>query len=233
MAIRKTFGAETEEKALADALQYKLDMDKNGGPRIITKSNKTLVELITACINESYKLNKIDQSTYKRKTDTLKKISKSPFANKAISKVSRDEVVNYLTPLLENSSNLTETKKIISSNMNSINDIAQSVVSKYSNYKTNISLANSNFPTKQYGKISFPAGNYEALKITIGEGYGNNWWCVMFPPLCFTNSSAGFFDDPSKEKLQASLSAEEYYMVNNYDKPNVKIKFKLLEWWNS
>jgi len=145
----------------------------------------------------------------------------------------RDEVVNYLTPLLENSSNLNETKKIISSNMPSINDIAQSVVSKYSNYKTNISLATSNFPTKQYGNISFPAGNYEALKIVIGEGDGNNWWCVMFPPLCFTNSSAGVFDDSSEEKLQASLSDEEYYMVNNYDKPNVKIKFKLLEWWNS
>lgn len=97
--IRKTFGAETEEKALADALQYKLDMDKNGGPRIITKSNKTLIELITTCINESYKLKKIDQSTYKRKMDTLKKISKAPFANKAISKVSRDEVVNYLSSL--------------------------------------------------------------------------------------------------------------------------------------
>ena len=97
--IRKTFGAETEEKALADALQYKLDMDKNGGPRIITKSNKTLIELITTCINESYKLKKIDQSTYKRKMDTLKKIAKAPFANKAISKVSRDEVVNYLSSL--------------------------------------------------------------------------------------------------------------------------------------
>ena len=97
--IRKTFSAETEEKALADALQYKLDMDKNGGPRIITKSNKTLVELITTCINESYKLKKIDQSTYKRKMDTLKKISKAPFANKAISKTTRDEVVNYLSSL--------------------------------------------------------------------------------------------------------------------------------------
>ena len=74
-------------------------MDKNGGPRIITKSNKTLVELITTCINESYKLKKIDQSTYKRKMDTLKKISKAPFANKAISKTTRDEVVNYLSSL--------------------------------------------------------------------------------------------------------------------------------------
>ena len=145
----------------------------------------------------------------------------------------RDEVVNYLTPLLETSSNLSETKRIISNNINSINNIAQSVVSKYSNYKTNSSLSVSSFPTKQYGNISFPAGKYDALKIVIGEGEGNNWWCVMFPPLCFTNSSAGEFDNSSDEKLQASLSQEEYYMINNYDKPNVKIKFKLLEWWNS
>jgi len=55
----------------------------------------------------------------------------------------------------------------------------------------------------------------------------------MFLPLCFTNSSAGVFDDSSEKKLQASLSNEEYYMINNYDKPNVKIKFKLLEWLNS
>jgi len=145
----------------------------------------------------------------------------------------RDEIVNYITPLLENSSCLEETKEIIKNNIISINNIAQTTTSKYSDYKTTISLATSSFPTKQYGKISFPAGNYEALKITIGEGKGNNWWCVMFPPLCFTNSSAGVFDDSSEKKLQASLSNEEYYMINNYDKPNVKIKFKLLEWLNS
>jgi len=145
----------------------------------------------------------------------------------------RDEVVNYLTPLLENSSNLSETKKIISNNITSINDIAQSVVSQCSAYKTNISLATSSFPTKQYGNISFPAGEYEALKIIIGEGKGNNWWCVMFPPLCFTNSSAGEFDNSSKEKLKNTLSKEEYHMINNYNKPDVKIKFRILEWLNS
>ena len=145
----------------------------------------------------------------------------------------RDEIINYISPLLKNSNNLAETKNIISNNITSINEIAQKTVAKYSNYTTKSTLTASSFPTKQYGNISFPAGNYEALKITIGEGNGNNWWCVMFPPLCFTNSSAGTFDEESKETLQASLSDEEYYMINNYDKPNVKIKFKLLEWLNS
>ena len=96
---RKTFVANTEEQALAEALQYKLDLDKNGGPRIITKSNKTLVELLNPCINEQFMLNKIDKSTLKRKMDTLKQISKASFANKPIAKVTREEVVNYLSSL--------------------------------------------------------------------------------------------------------------------------------------
>ena len=96
---RKTFAANTEEQALAEALQYKLDLDKNGGPRIITKSNKTLVELLNPCINEQFMLNKIDKSTLKRKMDTLKQISKASFANKPIAKVTREEVVSYLSSL--------------------------------------------------------------------------------------------------------------------------------------
>lgn len=96
---RKTFVADSEEQALNDALQYKLDLNKNGGPRIITKSNKTLIELLKPCLDEQFKLNKIDKSTLKRKSDTLKQISKAPFANKSISKVSREEIVKYLSSL--------------------------------------------------------------------------------------------------------------------------------------
>lgn len=97
--IRKTFVADSEEQALNDALQYKLDLNKNGGPRIITKSNKTLIELLKPCLDEQYKLNKIDKSTLKRKTDTLTKLAKANFSNKPIAKVTRDEVVNYLASL--------------------------------------------------------------------------------------------------------------------------------------
>lgn len=97
--IRKTFVADTEELALNEALQYKLDLDKNGGPRVITKSNKTLVDLVKPLIDEQYKLKEIDQSTHKRKSDTLKQIAKATFANKPIAKVAREDVVNYLSKL--------------------------------------------------------------------------------------------------------------------------------------
>ena len=107
---RKTFVANTEEQALAEALQYKLDLDKNGGPRIITKSNKTLVELLNPCINEQFMLNKIDKSTLKRKMDTLKQISKASFANKPIAKVTREEVVSYLSSLSKYSESTIKQK---------------------------------------------------------------------------------------------------------------------------
>ncbi len=144
----------------------------------------------------------------------------------------RDNVINYVTPLLKDSISLSQTKEIISRNIDNINTIAQETVSKYSNYKTCIYLASSKFPTKHYGNFSFPAGNYEALKIIIGEGKGNNWWCVMFPPLCFTNGSSGEFDKDSEEQLKDSLSDKEYELVNNYEKTDIKIKFKILEWLN-
>ena len=96
---RKTFMADSEEQALNNALQYKINLNKNGEPRIITKSNKTLIDLLNPCINEQFMLKKIDKSTLKRKQDTLKQLSKAPFANKPISKVSREEVVSYLSSL--------------------------------------------------------------------------------------------------------------------------------------
>ena len=97
---RKTFVADTEEIALHKALEYKLELDKNGGPRIITKSNKTLVELVKPVLEEQYKLKDIKASTFKRKTDTLKKIGQEKFANKPIAKVTRKEVVDYLSTLV-------------------------------------------------------------------------------------------------------------------------------------
>lgn len=97
--IRKTFVADTENEAMNKALEFKIDMDKNGGPRIITKTNKSLIDLISAMIDEQFKLKRIKESTYRRKLETLKKMKKASFANKPISKVSRADVVEYLAKL--------------------------------------------------------------------------------------------------------------------------------------
>lgn len=142
----------------------------------------------------------------------------------------RDEVVNYISPLIKESKDISETKEIILKNMEQIRNKAQETVSLYSNDTVTLSLAKSNFPTKKYESFAFPAGNYESLKIAIGAGKGNNWWCVMFPPLCFTNSSAGSFDDSSVKILKDNLSPEEYELISSPEKPEIKVKFRILEW---
>ena len=96
---RRTFVADTEQKALDKALEFRLNLNKNGGQRIITKTNKTLIDLVRPMIEEQFKLNRIKESTYKRKLDTLKQIGNASFARKPIAKVTRDEVVNYLAKL--------------------------------------------------------------------------------------------------------------------------------------
>ena len=142
----------------------------------------------------------------------------------------RDEVIKNISPLL-NCSNINESRAVLSNNLNKIEEIANATLAKYCDDKANVNISNSKFPTKTYDNFSFPAGNYEALKITIGEGKGENWWCVMFPPLCFTNSSVEFSDN-AVETLKQNLSDEEYEFISESNKSKVKIKFKLLEWLN-
>lgn len=97
--IRLSFSGETEEDALNKALNEKLKIDKNGGFKPLSKSNKTIVDIVSNIIDEDYKLGKIKGSTRKRKLDTLKQLKKQKFANKPIAKVSREEIVAFLESL--------------------------------------------------------------------------------------------------------------------------------------
>ena len=91
----------------------------------------------------------------------------------------KNEVVSYLGSLLRNVDNYNEAHSIISENLNNIDDI----VKKYNNDYT-VSYGNNYFPQKTYRGVIFPEGYYESLVIKLGSGKGNNFWCVMFPPLC-------------------------------------------------
>ena len=97
--MTKTFIAEVEEKAFNMALSHKLELEKYGSIRVITKSNKTMVDLIKSVLDENFKLGKIKQGTKKRKTDSLKKLEKERFANIPIAKVKREDIVEYLKTL--------------------------------------------------------------------------------------------------------------------------------------
>ena len=80
--------------------------------------------------------------------------------------------------------------------------------------------------------VILPAGEYKALKVVIGEGKGKNWWCVMFPPLCFVDEENGVIDKSTDEKLQSVLDEEEYNLITTKNKEEgnvVKFKFKIVE----
>ena len=95
-----------------------------------------------------------------------------------------------------------EVIEIAREHSNDFSRIAKDVIDRNGfNYDVKISIGNFPFPTKHYGDISLPSGFYDALKVEIGEAKGQNWWCVMFPPLCFVDVSSGVVPDHSKQEI--------------------------------
>lgn len=149
--------------------------------------------------------------------------------DQALKYIVRDKVIAFINTISKNTSSKEEVIDFAKNNINNIKDIAQQTV--YENgydYKVNISIGNFAFPTKTYGDISFPAGFYDALKIEIGEAKGQNWWCVMFPPLCFVDVTSGVVPDESKETIKDNLSEEEYKLLSE-NTNDVSFKFKIVE----
>ena len=145
----------------------------------------------------------------------------------------RDKVLEYVNTLINDSMNKNEVISTLKNNLDTIRDIATSTIEECGyNYPVNISIGNFLFPTKNYGDISLPAGHYDGIRIEIGAAEGNNWWCVMFPPLCFVDVSSGIVPNNSKELLQTNLTSDEYKILSE-DSTDVKIKFKLLEFFNT
>ena len=97
--MTKTFVGKDETEAFNKALTEKLKLDQNGGIKIITKSNKTIADLVESVLKEDFKLGKIKQATFKRKNDTLKKLQKEKFSNIPIAKVKREDIIKYLESL--------------------------------------------------------------------------------------------------------------------------------------
>jgi len=142
----------------------------------------------------------------------------------------RDALLQYMDSLCSNSNSKSEIVEIAKKNEQSFYNIARKVISENSyDYNIAIKIGNYDFPTKNYGDITLPAGNYEALRVEIGEATGQNWWCVMFPPLCFVDISTGIVPDESKEIIKDNLSDEEYDLISKTDKPTIKFKFSLIE----
>lgn len=162
--------------------------------------------------------------------------SDSPEDQKLKLKV-RDKIIDTMSSDLETSKNVGETRNILITNLNKIEEAAKEEIYKNGqDYGVKVSLGEHKFPTKRYGNVVFPAGKYEALRVEIGSAKGQNWWCVMFPPLCFVDVKHGLTDEKTKKELERSLTAEEYYLVYSSVNENelpLKLKSKIFEIFKS
>ena len=139
----------------------------------------------------------------------------------------RDDISTFLAPLLEDSQSVEQTKYIISQNIKNIEEEAQKSIKKHGyTYSATAVLDKFDFPQKNYENVTLPAGKYDALRITMGKGAGKNWWCVLYPQLCFFVSEKGEFSAESKNKLKNVLTDDEYSLITS---KNVEFKFKILE----
>lgn len=194
----------------------------------------TVISLMSMTIHsEAEKIENISVN-YKEKLIRFHVIANSDSdEDQALKLKVRDAVIEYLQPKLAKSSSIEESEEIIKSEYNKLEEISKNIISKNGyNYEVKVGIELSNFPAKQYSNIVLPAGEYKALKIIIGEGEGKNWWCVMFPPLCFVNEDNGVIDEETDEKLREVLTKEEYELIaqkNKNQSSKVKFKFKIVE----
>ena len=146
----------------------------------------------------------------------------------------RDEVVDRCGFLFENCVSAEQSIKTAADNIGFIKYVAEQVITENGyNYDADCQVTQCSFPTKQYERpgdsvVSLPRGEYNALNIKIGAAKGKNWWCVMYPPLCFVDGVASVPDE-TDELLKSQLTASEYELITESDRPEIKIKFKIAE----
>ncbi|MFD1036868.1 stage II sporulation protein R [Virgibacillus byunsanensis] len=147
-------------------------------------------------------------------------------SDQQIKRLIRDEVNEEITKWVEDIADINEARDLIQANLPEIKSIVSSVLEQQDN-KESFQVEygdNVTFPTKLYGSFLYPAGEYEAILITIGDGKGSNWWCVLFPPLCFLDFSNG-------TSVAETASSEPIEEEEEEDEDSVKIKFFLFEWF--
>ena len=147
----------------------------------------------------------------------------------------RDAILDYMDNITENCTSKEEVISLANENKEEMCNIAKETISENGyDYGVSIEIGNFEFPTKQYGDISLPAGYYDAVRVKIGEAGGQNWWCVMFPPLCFVDVTSGVVPNESKEIIKENLNNdEEYSIISDKEDIGIQFKFSLIEFFKN
>lgn len=135
----------------------------------------------------------------------------------------KEAVILYMKEMLPAGADRHETKQWVIRHQDEIEEIAECVIEEQGySYSVRTEVTKSTFPDKTYGDVMLPAGEYEALRIEIGEAKGQNWWCMLYPSLCFTDAVNAVVEEDGKEKLKDTLTEEEYELVTETKKFKIK-----------
>ncbi len=126
----------------------------------------------------------------------------------------KSAVISYLQEELDGKDGLSETKEFVREHLTDITELAQQTAGRENSSDTvTAEIVMDEFPEKTYGDVTFPAGVYEALRIRIGSGEGHNWWCCLYPNLCFTDAVGGVVAPEDKQELKGVLDEDAYEMI--------------------
>lgn len=136
----------------------------------------------------------------------------------------RDKVLEYSENIFDKATSKLEAESLVKEKLNDITKVAQNeVFANGYNYSVKTELVNMYFNTRYYDNFTMPAGKYDAIRITIGNGKGHNWWCVMYPSLCLSASM------DSKEKAEKTFTDNQCEIIENSENENIEYKFKIVE----
>ena len=130
----------------------------------------------------------------------------------------RDAVLEYISPRLEEAQTVAQAREIIRTELDNIGLAAAEAAR---GRKVSVSLDRENYPTKAYEGFRLPAGNYESLRVVLGEGEGQNWWCIVFPPVCLSAVQS--------EPVAAVMNRDDYALVSSRE--GWELRFKTVEIW--
>lgn len=151
--------------------------------------------------------------------------------DQALKLLVRDGILDLLSTKLELAENKDEARTIMEENLTEIEKTGEAIVQNAGyEYEVHAYLTTEEFPMKSYGDLIFPAGEYEALRVDIGRKEGANWWCVMYPGLCFVDATGGVVASDGKEVLEHMLTPEEYRELLLYPDDETQVEYRSLLW---
>ena len=125
-----------------------------------------------------------------------------------------DAVLAYLEEELPSGLDVEETTQWVREHIDGIETVSRQALTEAGSDQTvSAAVTTCFFPDKTYGDVTFPAGNYEALRVELGAARGHNWWCVLYPNLCFLDAANAVVPDEGKEQLKNVLTEEEYSSI--------------------